>query len=275
MVNWSRFFGVTLLLSTFVLYAGVGFKESKPNPGDIQVVPVDRSQEANDISLRVQYPKSGSLQTEDPVRVEMRLDWFPLGIDTETRRKNQVYSDGNGQSIHIFIDEQPYFEVTEALFDAVDDHDTFFNQGAEFEIPFPLSPGAHVIRAFPCRSYGESVKGRKASVSSIFYYQNEEKSDVDLSEPYLTYNTPQGRFKNDDRPILLDFYINNCVLSKDGYKIRITINGGVPRFLYTWSPYYIYGLESGKHDIRLELLSPQNTLVPGPFNNVERTFFID
>lgn len=275
MSKWNKLFGGTILLTTLVLYAGVELKEGKPNPNDIQVVPIERAREADDIDLRLQYPGSGDVQTEEPVRVEMRLDWFPLGVDTESKRRNEVYSDGEGQSIHIFIDEEPYFEVSESLTDALDDHDTFFNQSAEFVIPFKLSPGAHVIRAFPCRSYGESIKGSKSSIASIFYFQKKEETNIDLSEPFLTYNTPQGRYKNDDRPILLDFYLNNCVLSKDGYKVRITIDDANQRFLYTWSPYYIYGLKPGKHIIHLELLSPQNTPVPGPFNNVKRTFYID
>ncbi len=275
MTNWNKFFGVALILGTLVLYAGVEFKEGKSNPNDIQVVPVDPSREANDISLRLQYPASDAIETEEPITAQMRLDWFPLGVDSESKRKNQVYSDGEGQSIHVFIDEQPYFEVTEALSDALDDHDTFFNQSAEFEIPFALSPGAHIIRAFPCRSYGESIKGSKSFIASMFYYQKKEESKIDLSEPFLTYNTPQGRYESDDRPILLDFYINNCTLSKDGYKVKITINNANQRFLYSWTPYYIYGLKSGQHTIRLELLSPQNTIVPGVFNAVERTFFID
>lgn len=275
MGHFNKLFGPALLLSTLFLYAAVEQKPSKPNPSDIQVVPVNRSPEANDISLRLQYPDNASVENKQPIRVEMRLDWFPLGVDTETRRSREIYSPSEGQSIHVFIDNQPFFEITESLFDALDDHDTFFNQATQFEVPFKLIPGAHIIRAFPCRSYGESLKGPKAYVASVFYVDEKGTPEMDLSEPFLTYNMPQGRYPADDKPILLDFYVNNCHLSKDGYKIRMTVDGAQQRFLYSWSPYYIYGLTSGKHDIMLELLSPQNTPVPGEFNKVERTFFID
>ena len=133
----------------------------------------------------------------------------------------------------------------------------------------------HVIRAYPCRSYHESIKSANAFTASIFYFQ--EKKDnpkVDLSAPYLTYNFPQGDIPYNEKkpkPVLLDFYLTHCTLSKDGYKVRLTIDGNIQRQLTTWQPYYIYGLKKGMHKIRLELLDPKNKRVAGLFNDVERT----
>ena len=98
-----------------------------------------------------------------------------------------------------------------------------------------------------------------------------------LDKPYLTYNEPQGEFivdKRNPKPILLDFYIHNCELSKDGYKVRLTIDNANQRILNSWQPYYIYGLKKGTHKIRLELLDPENSLLPGMFNKVERTIVV-
>ena len=148
----SMFF---LLMSLSIYgYTGVELQEGAPNPNDIQVVPVARTPEPDHINLRIQYPEDGDVETKLPVHVEMRLDWFPLGVDSEFARHNELYHDDMGQSINVFIDDREYFEINEALFDALDDHEEFFDQTAEFEIPFSLTPGAHVIRAFPCRSYG-------------------------------------------------------------------------------------------------------------------------
>ncbi len=134
----------------------------------------------------------------------------------------------------------------------------------------------HILRAFPCRSFGESLKCDKCHIAMPFYYQDKKPTlDVDLSAPYLTYNEPQGTFEDPSQPILLDFYISNCTLSKDGYKVRITIDDGNQRFLYGWGPYYIYGLKPGTHRIQLELIDPQNEQVPGIFNDVTRTFTIE
>lgn len=272
----KRFYAIATSFFCFAVtaQAGVSFKEETANPTDIQVVPVDPTPSANDISMKLQYPKKGNMEKENPVHVEVRLDWFPLGVVSDLPRKNEIYDDAKGQSVHVFIDDHDYFEITEALSDAVDDHDEYFDQIGELDIPFSLSPGAHIIRAFPCRSFGESIKLPKSFVGSFFYMKNSSSLPADLSKPYLTYNEPQGVYEDATKPILLDFYICNCTLSKDGYKVRLTIDGTNQRFLYDWTPYYIYGLGQGQHTIQLELMSPQNTLVPGLFNNVKKTITI-
>jgi hypothetical protein len=272
--NISSLFFSALFITT-TLQAGVELKKGAPNPNDIQVAPVSRSPSANDISIRIQFPKDGAIEKKQPVHIEFRVDWFPLGIDTEMPRRREVHDSNEGQSIHVFVDDHEYFSINEALFDALDDHDQFFDQIAEKDIPFDLAPGGHIVRAFPCRSYGESLKAHQNFVAGNFYVQKKGPLSNDLNEPFLTYNEPQGTFSDDTKPILLDFYIKNCALSKDGYKVRMTIDGKNKRFLYSWTPYYIYGLPKGKHTIRLELLNPQNTVVPGSFNDVERQIFIE
>jgi hypothetical protein len=253
----------------------VDLSEHAPNPNDIQVVPVDPTPEPDSVELRLQFPHEYELKKELPIHAQMRLDWYPLGVDSEFPRKDEIFNDSEGQSIHIFIDNYSYFEIDEALFDAVDDHDEYYDQTVEFDIPFKLEPGMHVIRAFPCRSFGESLKGPKCFVSSVFYYQNKDNNiNVDLTKPFITYNEPQGNYEGGEKPILLDFYISNCTLSKDGYKVRLTLDGENQRFLTSWQPYYIYGLKKGLHKVRIELLDPQNKLVPGAFNSVEKTISV-
>ena len=270
---YSLFFSTLFFAAT--LQSAVELNEGSPNPNDIQVVSVEESPSANDISTRIQYPKNGSIEKKQPVHLELRVDWFPLGIQTDLPRKNEIYDDDMGQSVHVFIDDHDYFEINEALFDAVDDHDQFFDQIAEMDVPFTLTPGAHIIRAFPCRSFGESLKNAKNFISSTFYIQKKGPLAMDLKKPFLTYNEPQGNYKDASKPILLDFYINNCVLSKDGYKVRVTIDSTNQRFLYNWTPYYIYGLPKGTHTIRLELINPQNTVVSESFNTVQKQSTIE
>ncbi len=265
------------LLCTSTIQAGVELREGPPNPSSIQIVPVDRSPEPGQVSIRLQYPKSGHIETEQPVDMEMRVDWFPLGVDSgNLPRRKEVADSNQGQTIHVFIDHFGYFTINEALFDAIDNHDDFYDQIAEFKLPYKLSAGMHIVRAFPCRSFGESLKESNCSLASVFYYESKEPGmKVDFSQPYLTYNEPQGSFSDPSKPILLDFYINNCTLSKDGYKVRVTLDGGNQRFLYDWTPCYIYGLGTGTHTLQLELMSPQNEPVPGIFNNVSRSFTME
>ena len=53
--------------------------------------------------------------------------------------------------------------------------------------------------------------------------------------------------------------------------MRLTVDGKVHRTLTSWQPYYIYGLQKGKHTIRLELVDASGKVVAGPFNDVQRT----
>lgn len=266
---------LTLLTSTSFCAAHI--QEQTANPTEIQVVPVDPTPDPDYVSTRIYYPKENELKTSSPVKGQIKLEGFALGVDTELPRRKEIWNSSEGQSLHIIIDNENYFEVNEALIDALDDVEDYFDQTADFEIPFKLQPGMHVIRTFPVRSYNESVKSDKAFAASIFYYQ-ERKNDpqIDLSKPYLTYNEPQGEYdsKKSNQPILLDFYLTNCELSKDGYKIRLTIDNNVQRTLTSWQPYYIYGLKKGMHKVRMILIDPQNKTVPGPFNDVTKSFTI-
>ncbi|MBS0604349.1 MAG: hypothetical protein JSS60_04835 [Verrucomicrobia bacterium] len=272
----------SLIATVLTMLFSTGFcatmEEQNPNPKGIQVVPVDPTPDPDHVETKIWYPKQNEMKMSSPVKGQIRLEGIALGVDTEQPRKKEIWNDTEGQSLHIFIDNQPYFAINEALIDALDDVQDYFDQTADFEIPFKLQPGMHVIRTFPVRSYNESIKSDKAFAASVFYYQ--EKKDnpqVDLTKPYITYNEPQGEYDYDRKnlqPILLDFYITNCELSKDGYKVRLTIDNENLRTLTSWQPYYIYGLKKGMHRIRLELLDPQNNPVPGLFNDVTRTIVI-
>ena len=274
----------TLLTTALALLMSTAFsaelEEVTPNPkGGVQVVPVDPTPDPNEVETRVLFPEEGEVKHSLPVKGQIRLEGIALGVNTEdSPRMREIWNDPDGQSLHVFIDNQPYFAISEAFIDSNDDIEDYFEQRADFEIPFKLQPGMHVIRVIPVRSYNESVKSNRAFTATTFYYK-EKKGDpqVDLSAPYLTFNEPQGEYdynKKNPEPILLDFFLTNCELSKDGYKLRLTIDNENQRTLISWQPYYIYGLKKGLHRVRLELLDPQNKKVPGIFNDVTRTIVV-
>src|SRR6185437_15484041 len=143
--------------------------------------------------------------------VEMHLKGYSLGTQSDFPRKKEIWNDPKGQSIHVFIDNEPYYVVDEWFVNALDNSELYFDETAEFKIPFRLKPGAHVIRAFPVRSYNESLKGAGCFVARTFYFQKKgELKNIDLSLPYLTYNEPQDEYDYPaHQPILLDFYVTN------------------------------------------------------------------
>ena len=253
-------------------------QEDAPNPKGIRVVPVNPTPEPDEVKTRIQFPKADELKSSLPIKGQVKIEGFPLGVDSDFPRKKEICNDPKGQSLHIFIDNQPYFALNEALIDALDDFENYYDQTVTFEIPFTLQPGMHVMRVLPVRSFNECLKGDNCYGMHVFYYRIiKDNPQMILDKPYLTYNEPQGEFivdKRNPKPILLDFYIHNCELSKDGYKVRLTIDNANQRILNSWQPYYIYGLKKGTHKIRLELLDPENSLLPGMFNKVERTIVV-
>lgn len=276
-MKWFLRLAVCVACTTCVFAAEM--KEHAPNPKGIRVVPVDPTPEPNQVKTRIMFPKADELKSSTPIKGQLKVEGFPLGVDSDFPRKKEIYDDPEGQSLHVCIDNQPYFALNEAVIDALDDFEEYYDQTVFLKIPFTLQPGMHVMRVFPVRSFRESLKGDNAYDMHVFYYRIiKDNPQMILDQPYLTYNEPQGEFtydKNNPKPILLDFYIHNCELSRDGYKIRLTIDDANQRTLTSWQPYYIYGLKKGSHRIRLELLDEKNKLLPGLFNNIERTITIN
>lgn len=264
------------LFSTWMLLATLA--ADTPAEGNrVRTMPVARTPEANTIVLTIAVPKDGTVVPGSPVWVQFRIDGFALGAgSSQFDRAAEIATTNKGQTVHVVIDNHPYFAVNEPAIDPFDEGGYYYDMSYKFEVPFRLKSGEHTIRVFPARSFGESLKGDKAFHAITFYVgAASDKQQVDLSQPYLTYNEPSDQMPlSADKPILLDFYVSNAELSSDGYKVRLSIDGKVNRTLSTWQPYYIYGLKRGKHTIRLELLDESNKLISGPFNDVERTITV-
>jgi hypothetical protein len=271
------------LMLTFGLTChAADLNEQKANPTNIRVISTNPTPEPEHVTIKIIYPRPFEVRGGSNKDVQVRIDGFALGVNSDFPRKREIYNDPDGQSLHFVIDNQPHFSRNIALVSALDDSENYFEQTMEFPIPGDLDPGLHVLRVFPVRSFNESLKGDGCFAARVFYYQSETCNDefrnqkIDLDAPYITYNEPQGKYKfSSTHPILLDFYVSNTQLSRDGYKVRLSIDGGGKRLLTQWIPYYIYGMKRGTHKIRLQLLDPQNKLVPGPLNDVTRTIMIE
>lgn len=246
---------------------------------DIRVVPVSRTPESNTIILKIVFPRNHAEKSKLPIPAQMRLEGFPLGVISQFDRAKELRENPKAQSVRVIVDEGPYKDYNQSREDSFDENREFYDKIVSFDIKDPIQPGQHIIRTFPVRSFGESLKDPGAYDAEVFYYQDPSKKNTlnqDLSKPYLTYNEPQGHFSasNSNTPILLDFYLTNCQLSSDGFKIRLSIDGHVNRMLTDWVPYYIYGLPKGSHTIMIELLDKDSNLVPGIFNKVSKTIIV-
>ena len=178
---------------------------------------------------------------------------YKLGAQTEHEFQYSLANSKKGQHIHLIINNNPY--------------------SAHYTNKFKkkLDPDNGVILAFLSRSYHESVKNKNAYI----FTQYGDLEKIDLDKQYLFYSRPKGTYTGQDtKKLLLDFYLINTTISKNGNKVRATIND--EEFLIDeWSPYYIEGLPKGEVKIKLELINSSGELIDSPFNPSIRTVILN
>ncbi|MGD0664280.1 MAG: hypothetical protein ABSA17_00930 [Rhabdochlamydiaceae bacterium] len=242
--------------------------------GEVRVVPVERTPEPETVEIKIAFPRQGELETDNPMTIQLRLEAYGLGVITPLPRNKEIRDSKQGQAVHFIIDGRPYLSVNEAIDEMSETEEIDYDQTINIKLPYKLQDGEHVLRVFPVRSYDECLKGPDVFEACTFFVgQRKPTLSVDLSMPYITYNQPQGEFDG-KQPILLDFFVKNTQLSKDGYKVRLTIDRNDKRLLTEWNPHYIYGLKRGSHTIKLELLDQHNKVVKPLFNDLERTIVV-
>ena len=214
----------------------------------IKISKVEGSPKYEDAALVLNELNSGS-------ELEFSFDVknYKLGAQTEHEFQYSLANSKKGQHIHLIINNNPY--------------------SAHYTNKFKkkLDPDNGVILAFLSRSYHESVKNKNAYI----FTQYGDLEKIDLDKQYLFYSRPKGTYTGQDtKKLLLDFYLVNTTISKNGNKVRATIND--EEFLIDeWSPYYIEGLSKGEVKIKLELINSSGELIDSPFNPSIRTVILN
>ncbi|MAV14013.1 MAG: hypothetical protein CMC28_03695 [Flavobacteriaceae bacterium] len=176
---------------------------------------------------------------------------YKLGNQTEKTLVPNLANSDKGQHIHFITNNGPYSAHYESKFEKY------------------IEKNNSIILAFLSRSYHESIKNKNAYV----LMQTGEKYNLD--KEYIFYSRPKGNYSGSfSEKILLDFYLVNTEISKEGNRVRVTINDQ-EFMIYKWAPYYIEGLQKGEATIKLELLNNSNKLVETEFNPATRIIKID
>ncbi len=270
------FLGLFSMLSALESYQDKFILIGSQSPMPLQVVPYPQSPTLDTILLKVVLPENGEVQKKSPVSVQLKMVNFSLGITSKNNLFPGLRENPKGQTIRVIVDNNPYLSVGVLSEDSYNADLDMMRKNLSFKLP-DLEKGEHVIRVFPVTSFGESIKRQNNFDVSTFYIGTKKNTvKQDLSKPFITYNEPQGEFKlkSTQEPVLLDFFLSNCTLTREGYKVRLTVDGAVLGNLYQWTPYLLFGLSKGKHTVKLELLDTNNSLVPGDFNSTERTILI-
>lgn len=187
------------------------------------------------------------------VNFDFRVLGYELGAQTVDAANKGLANSGDGQHIHLILNNGPY--------------------SAHYEPTFSkeLEDGTYTLLAFLSRSYHESVKTRLAFVIDQFVVGESPAKLIDFSKPHLFYSRPKGSYSGKDiENLLLDFYLINTKISEEGNYVKATINGTTFK-ITDWNPYVIQGLKPGEVTVKLELKDKEGNLISSPFNPVERS----
>lgn len=222
--------------------------------GGLRVYGFDDSPKFPESQLKLNTPEAGSTVNTGPVEFDYALSNYELTRMTPTMHAEHLANSQEGQHIHNIVDNKPYTAH----------YDTKFTKD--------LEEGEHVILSFLSRSYHESLKHKGAyDLRVVTAGKPQQKTNFDTNGQHMFYSRPKGEYVGKDAErVMLDFYLVNTDLAADGNKVRATING-TDFLLERWLPYIIEGLPMGENKIKLELVDNNGTVVPGPFNTVERT----
>ncbi len=245
---------------------------------EIQVVPVSNAPSSSSQELEIVLPEKEEVLQEGPIYLQFRVDGFSLGTIPDLERAKELVNAKKGQSIRIIIDEKHTLSYAGPSIAPFDEDGNYYQANSRIKLPFSLEKGEHIIRAFLVRSFGESIKGDDTFSMRQFFVKEKRinKELPDLKEPILTYNQPAPSFPfSEKKPVLLDFYLSNCEISKDGYQVKVIIDDKEVRFLTDWNPYYIYGLTKGSHTVQIELLDENKRLVGGAFNRIKKQIWVN
>ena len=216
----------------------------------------DNSIELNELKGSVNFVNSKLTLKEyildsTSYKFTFEVENYKLGNQTEKTLVPNLANSDKGQHIHFITNNGPYSAHYESKFEKY------------------IEEKNSIMLAFLSRSYHESVKNKNAYV----LMQTGEKYNLD--NEYIFYSRPKGNYSgNNAEKILLDFYLVNTEISKEGNRVRVTINDQ-EFMIYKWVPYYIEGLQKGEATIKLELLNNNNKLVETEYNPTTRTINID
>lgn len=229
----------------------VSQREDRKERGDIRLTPVTDSPDFPQATLQMTAPKDAEQSGEIAFRYEVKN--YRLGNQTPDADTKKCANSAQGQHIHFIIDNEPYIALYQPTHEA------------------QLKEGNHLVLSFLSRSYHESLKHKNAYVLKALRVGkggNEEK--IDMKAPMLFYSRPKGEYTGEDtKRVLLDFYLVNTDLAKNGNRVRAVINGK-EFMLDRWTAYMVEGLPIGESTIQLELVDKKGEVIPGPYNSVTR-----
>ena len=234
-------------------------------PPPVSLTDVGASPEFSGASLAVtaKAEKVG----KDSAKVSFAFDVknYELKMQTTDNGTKNCANSKDGQHIHFILDNKPY----KALYEPKND------------VTLPNDGKDHYLMAFLSRSYHESIKSKGAAV--VYHFKIDEKGNLkkldEPKTPMVFYSRPKGDYIGKDTAnLLLDFYVWNCDLAGDGYKVKTEISNNdkssqqLTTTIDKWASHFIQNLGTGKSKVTLTLVDKDGKPVDGPMVSATREF---
>lgn len=212
-----------------------------------------------DAKLSMNMSSTSEDLDSNKIVIHYNIENYELGKQTNASGIKSCANSADGQHIHNIIDNEPYTAL--------------YKPNATVKAK---SDGQHYILSFLSRSYHESIKNKNAYVLTTVITGKSRYSTryakPELDKPMLFYSRPKGAYTGSETDaVLLDFYLVNCDLSRNGYYVMAEING-TPFKLTKWCGYFMEGLPMGENTVKLTLMDKSGKVVESPFSTVERKF---
>jgi hypothetical protein len=227
--------------------------------GGLKLTALSGSTPYPDAKLGLVNPPAGADLAAGTNRFEFNVSGFQLGTQTPDKDGKGLANNPQGQYAALILNNGPVIQMNAATSDQA------------------LQDGHYVMLAFPSRSYHEGTKGKSGYIFRQFNVgQPENFREIDTKAPHIFYHWPTGTLKGaaETTKVLLDFYLVNCSLGPDDFKVKLTVNG-TSFTLTNWVSYMIEGLPMGENKIQLELIDANGQQVESPYNPVERIFRLE
>ncbi len=232
----------------------------------VALAPVSQSPDFANASLTISSVKAEKAGKDSAkVTFAFEVKNYELKMQTSDNGNKMCNNSDKGQHIHFILDNGPY----KALYEPTND------------VVLPNDGKEHYLMAFLSRSYHESLKNKGAAV--VYHFKIDEKGNLkkldDPKTPMLFYSRPKSDYTGKDTAnILLDFYVWNCDLAPDGYKVKAEINNDnrpsqqLAATLDKWESHFIQNLGTGKCKVVLKLIDKDSKPVEGPMTSATRSF---
>jgi len=212
-----------------------------------RLTPVNSKVAYPDAKLEYQHFSNGKFQ--------FNVSNYQLKAQTPDAGELMCANSATGQHIHVIFDDAPYSAQYSNAFD------------------FAKEDGRYYMMAFLGKSYHESIKTPDAFVAQrVSVRDNSIYARSTIKDPVLFYSRPKGTYVGKDtEKVMLDFYLLNCDLEGQAFKVLADINGE-QHVISKWASYYIEGLPYGENTIKLTLIYNSGEVVQTKLNPVTRTF---